>query len=131
MVTKADSQAARILFSRQILSPKTSIPANIEQIFMKKEETSDAKYYSRTGLGIFGKAVIVCIVIMILLTPIALLYLLKLESGQAIAVVITFVIIFAIGMPVLANPAIETLLIGTCTYCAVLVTFLAISGSTT
>jgi hypothetical protein len=81
------------------------------------------EYNSTFFLSTF-KALVGIFTSSILLSPVAILYLVPLSKGAAFAVIVTFLLAFVITM-VIADSRVVTMLFGLCAFMAVLVNFLS------
>ncbi|KAG9229597.1 hypothetical protein BJ875DRAFT_522616 [Amylocarpus encephaloides] len=91
------------------------------QVHAVGDEGIQAFSVHKIALG--AKWLSVCVAVTILLIPVFLLFLTRTSSAETVVMVLLFVLAFASIMS-LAGASVVSLFIGTCTYCAVLVTFL-------
>ena len=72
----------------------------------------------------FGRLMVVFFAVLVLFTPVILFLLTSMSRACMAVVVLAFVFIFAVMMSLLMDAGDKEMLVGTATYCAVLVTFL-------
>jgi hypothetical protein len=81
-------------------------------------------FFSNARIAIAAKLMAVCVAVTLLLIPVFLLYLTDMSRKTTSVTVLLFVIAFAILISIFSGARVENVFVGTCTYCAVLVTFL-------
>ncbi|KIN08807.1 hypothetical protein OIDMADRAFT_23563 [Oidiodendron maius Zn] len=99
--------------------PKT--PHQHAQESQKQEQI--VYLFSNDKISLFAQMIAICLVVAILLIPIFLLFLTEMSRKTTSVMVLVFVLAFAVSMSLMGAKA-ESVFVGTCTYCAVLVTFL-------
>ena len=85
---------------------------------------------SGARLEIFFKILLVSFSVLLLLTPVGILYLVDMTKSQSAGVVVCFVFVFSVAISLVPGTKYDKILVGLSAYMAVLVTFLAqVSGS--
>jgi hypothetical protein len=80
--------------------------------------------FSRSKVTLIAKLLALIVTVTILIIPVLLFYLTPMTGGAKAGIVLVFVISFGALMSLFTMARLESILVGTCTYCAVLVTFL-------
>ncbi|KAG9237275.1 hypothetical protein BJ875DRAFT_521129 [Amylocarpus encephaloides] len=80
--------------------------------------------FSRTKTAFVAKIFALVIAYAILILPVILLYLTPMSDGARAGIVLIFVPAFGVFMSLFIKAKVEAVFVGTCTFCAVLVTFL-------
>jgi hypothetical protein len=73
---------------------------------------------------VIAKLLALSVAVIILIIPVLLFYLKQMNDGARAGIILVFVLSFGILMSLFTKARLESILVGTCTYCAVLVTFL-------
>ncbi|RFU33223.1 hypothetical protein B7463_g3148, partial [Scytalidium lignicola] len=106
--------------------PRTRIAKLFLERKNKPHTTADegVHSFSRSMVTAVAKLLSVSVVVTILVAPIFVLYLKPMDEEAMVVMVLMFVLAFATLMSLCTTANIESVFVGTCAYCAVLVTFL-------
>lgn len=90
----------------------------------KVEGDSQVHFFSRGKIALLSKILALCVVASVLLIPMFLFTLITFSGAMEAVIVLLFVLTFAVVLSLFTTASVESLFVGTCTYAAVLVTFL-------
>ncbi|CAG8971913.1 hypothetical protein HYALB_00007829 [Hymenoscyphus albidus] len=116
------------LLQTQKADLKKTVLGKTSESKSKKISSAGIYTFSRTKAVIVAKVLALIITFTILLMPVMLLYLKPMSNAARARMVLVFVLAFATLMSLFLKARVEVLFIGTCTYYAVLVTFLGNVG---
>jgi hypothetical protein len=92
----------------------------VQALMSKKKQVHGAEdpevhFFCRSRIVLVGKLIAVCIAVTILLIPIFVLYLTEMGRKEVSAMVLVFVLMFAMLTSLFTDAAVEIVFVGTCT----------------
>ncbi|KAH6716250.1 hypothetical protein BKA61DRAFT_340423 [Leptodontidium sp. MPI-SDFR-AT-0119] len=82
------------------------------------------KFYCDARIKMFARLIVVFFAVLVLFIPVILFILTSMSRAWMAVIILAFVFIFSVMMSLLMDAGDKEMLVGTATYCAVLVTFL-------